>query len=86
MNITKSLQQFIQLSRKAQERQSQLGIDIKQLAKHQRETANTLGNIHKKSAVAYGTCGLIFAIVYYYQTQKRKSEREEEALKTYEAK
>jgi len=75
-----------ELSKKAQERQSQLGIDIKQLARHQRDTANTLGNIHKKSAVAYGTCGLIFAFVYFYQIRKRKSEKEEDALKTYEAK
>jgi len=45
-----------------------------------------LGDIHKKSAVAYGTCGLILLIVYFYQKQKRKSEIEEEALKTYEAK
>ena len=78
--------EFIQLTRKAQERQSQLGIDIKQLARHHREVGTTLGDIHKKSAVAYGTCGLILLIVYFYQKQKRKSEIEEEALKTYEAK
>ena len=74
------------MSRKAEERQSKLGIDIKQIAKHHREATTTYQNIHKKSGIAYGTCGLVFVILYYYQTQKRKSENEEEALRSFEAK